>query len=185
MFYKLILLSFLSGAFLIPYLIMMILIGMPLLFMEYSFGQYFGVGSITIFNRVCPMFRGECLAAFSSSWVPQIMLFHTGLLLSWVHFDQQNSDYVLNVFGDILFNPRQEWHSCCLSWRKHKRKVNPSNAKAIYVQSTRTQDFIKPSKPCCVDIHWITLAEYCQMSSNVPGFHSFSSFICTILYWPN
>ena len=50
-----------SGAFLIPYVIMMCLIGMPLLFMEYSFGQYFGVGGLTIFKKVCPMFQGKCL----------------------------------------------------------------------------------------------------------------------------
>ena len=50
----------LAGAFLIPYVIMMILIGMPLLFMEYAFGQYFGVGGLTIFKKVCPMLQGEC-----------------------------------------------------------------------------------------------------------------------------
>ncbi|ELT89984.1 hypothetical protein CAPTEDRAFT_82183, partial [Capitella teleta] len=47
-----------GGAFLIPYVIMIICIGMPLLFMEYSFGQYFGVGSLSIFKKVCPMFQG-------------------------------------------------------------------------------------------------------------------------------
>jgi SNF family Na+-dependent transporter len=47
-----------GGAFLIPYIIMMILIGMPLLFMEYSFGQYFGVGSLSIFKKVCPLLQG-------------------------------------------------------------------------------------------------------------------------------
>lgn len=46
------------GAFLIPYAIMIILIGTPLLFMEYAFGQYFGVGSLTIFKKVCPLFQG-------------------------------------------------------------------------------------------------------------------------------
>ena len=49
----------LTGAFLIPYVIMMALIGMPLLFMEYAFGQYFGVGGLTVFKRVCPIFQGE------------------------------------------------------------------------------------------------------------------------------
>ena len=47
-----------GGAFLIPYVIMMFLIGMPLLFMEYAFGQYFGVGGLTIFKKVCPLFQG-------------------------------------------------------------------------------------------------------------------------------
>ena len=30
------------------------------------------------------------------------------------------------------------------------------------------------SKPCHVDIHWIALAEYSQMSTHVLGFQSFS-----------
>ena len=47
------------GAFLIPYVIMMILIGMPLLFMEYSIGQYFGIGSLSVFKKVCPLFQGS------------------------------------------------------------------------------------------------------------------------------
>jgi solute carrier family 6 amino acid transporter-like protein 5/7/9/14 len=47
-----------GGAFLLPYLIMIFLIGMPLLFMEYGFGQYFGIGSLSIYKKVCPMFQG-------------------------------------------------------------------------------------------------------------------------------
>ena len=31
------------------------------------------------------------------------------------------------------------------------------NAEANFGQSTRMQDFRKPSKPCCVGIHWIAL----------------------------
>ncbi|CAH1785348.1 unnamed protein product [Owenia fusiformis] len=47
-----------GGAFLLPYMLMMVVIGFPLLFMEYSFGQYFGVGSLTIYKKVCPLFKG-------------------------------------------------------------------------------------------------------------------------------
>lgn len=53
-----VLLTCVTGAFLIPYMIMICLIGMPLLFMEYGFGQYFGVGSLSIYKKVCPMFQG-------------------------------------------------------------------------------------------------------------------------------
>jgi len=48
----------LAGAFLIPYALMILLIGIPLLFMEYGFGQYFGIGSLSIFKQVCPLFQG-------------------------------------------------------------------------------------------------------------------------------
>jgi len=48
-----------SGAFLIAYIVMIFLIGMPLLLLEFSFGQYFGTGSLTIFKKVCPLFQGK------------------------------------------------------------------------------------------------------------------------------
>ena len=54
--------------------------------------------------------------------------------------------------------------------------VNPYNAKAIIPQSQGRKDFWKPSKPCHVGIYLIALAEYTQMSTNVPGFQSFFSF---------
>ena len=52
-------------------------------------------------------------------------------------------------------------------------RVNPSNAKATFVQNTWMQRFWKPSKPCHVGTHWIALAEYPHMSTHVPGFSHF------------
>lgn len=49
------------GAFLIAYVVMIVMIGVPLLFMEFSFGQYFGIGSLTIFKKVCPAFQGHTI----------------------------------------------------------------------------------------------------------------------------
>ncbi|CAD5119975.1 DgyrCDS8560 [Dimorphilus gyrociliatus] len=53
-----------GGAFLIPYMIMMALIGCPGLFLEYSFGQFWGIGGLTIFKKVCPLFQGGFLIIF-------------------------------------------------------------------------------------------------------------------------
>ena len=57
--------------------------------------------------------------------------------------------------------------------------LHPSNAKATFIQRS------KPSKPCHVGIHWIAFTEYSQMSTHMPGFHSFFMFVCIILYWPH
>ena len=48
-----------------------------------------------------------------------------------------------------------------------------SNAEATFVQSTRTQRFLKKSKTCHVCIHWIALTQYFQMRTHVPGFQCF------------
>ena len=58
------------------------------------------------------------------------------------------------------------------------------NAEVTSIQSTRTQRFLKPSKPCHVGIHWIALTAYSRMNIKVPGFQSFFVF-CVILHWPN
>ena len=82
-----------SGAFLIPYVIMMILIGMPLLFMEYAFGQYFGVGSLTIFKKVCPMLQGKRSLSLGTLSPPPLPVFPVSSLYSLL------SPYLVYVYG--------------------------------------------------------------------------------------
>ena len=64
--------------------------------------------------------------------------------------------------------------------------LNPSNAEATFIQSTRMQRFFgKPPKPCHIGICCKALAEYSQMGTHVPGFQSFFSVFCIIFYRPN
>ena len=46
-------------------MVMIVLIGMPMLLMEFCFGQYFGVGSLSIFKFACPLFHGTILLRVS------------------------------------------------------------------------------------------------------------------------
>lgn len=48
------------GAFLVPYVIMMVFLGMPLFYLELALGQYASLGPITVW-RVCPLFKGTNL----------------------------------------------------------------------------------------------------------------------------
>ena len=63
--------------------------------------------------------------------------------------------------------------------------VNPSNAEATFIQSTKTQRFWNPSKPCHVGIHWIAVTEYSQMSTHVPGFQSFFRYFASLCVLAN
>ena len=63
-------------------------------------------------------------------------------------------------------------------------RVKPSNAKATSLKALGHIDFRKPFKPCHIVIHYISLAEYSQMSTHVQVFPSFSCFSFVILYWP-
>lgn len=46
------------GVFLIPYAIIMIVCGVPMLYMELSVGQYTGRGPIGALGHLCPLLKG-------------------------------------------------------------------------------------------------------------------------------
>lgn len=48
-----------SGAFLLPYTIMAIFGGIPLFYMELALGQYHRNGCISIWRKICPIFKGN------------------------------------------------------------------------------------------------------------------------------
>lgn len=46
------------GAFLVPYLLMLVVLGIPLLYMELTVGQYTRRGPVHALAIVCPLFKG-------------------------------------------------------------------------------------------------------------------------------
>ena len=68
----------------------------------------------------------------------------------------------------LLVRDNLEWKP--LDTQIRRISLNPSNAEATFIQSTRTQILH-------LGIHWIALAEYSQMSTHMPGFRSFSGFL--------
>lgn len=48
----------LSGVFLIPYILIALIGGIPIFFLEISLGQFMKAGSINVWN-ICPLFKGE------------------------------------------------------------------------------------------------------------------------------
>lgn len=54
----------LTGAFLIPYVLMLSVAGIPLFYMELALGQYNKTGAITCWGRLCPLFKGKMVTNF-------------------------------------------------------------------------------------------------------------------------
>lgn len=46
------------GVFLIPYVLIALIGGIPIFFLEISLGQFMKAGSINVWN-ICPLFKGE------------------------------------------------------------------------------------------------------------------------------
>ena len=57
-----------GGAFLVPYFVMLILCGIPLLYMELAVGQYTRRGPIGALGKLCPILKGEHLNLDMESW---------------------------------------------------------------------------------------------------------------------
>lgn len=60
------------AAFLIPYVIIMVLAGLPVFYMELSLGQYAATGPLQLFQRICPALQGISVCSFDficSQWL--------------------------------------------------------------------------------------------------------------------
>ena len=51
---------FISGAFLIPYVIMLFLVGIPIFYMEVAFGQFSSLGPVSAW-KMSPLFKGNTI----------------------------------------------------------------------------------------------------------------------------
>ncbi|KAK7098485.1 sodium- and chloride-dependent glycine transporter 1-like [Littorina saxatilis] len=90
-----------GGAFLIPYVLMLVFVGLPLFFMELAFGQFASLGPITIW-RVNPLLKGLGYAMVLVSWF--ISLYYN-VVISYVLF------YLYSSLRSTL-----PWTTCDNSW---------------------------------------------------------------------
>ncbi|XP_038053661.1 sodium- and chloride-dependent GABA transporter 1-like [Patiria miniata] len=72
-----------GGAFLIPYFIMLILCGIPLLVLEFGLGQYVRAGPLEAFRKICPIFKGTGLATVMISFV---LTTYYNVIIAWALF---------------------------------------------------------------------------------------------------
>ncbi|XP_041349203.1 sodium-dependent dopamine transporter-like [Gigantopelta aegis] len=73
-----------GGAFLIPYVLMLVMGGIPLFYMELALGQFNRAGAITVWGRICPLFKGI-------GWCVVLIAFYTdffyNVIIAWcLHF---------------------------------------------------------------------------------------------------
>lgn len=87
-----------GGAFLIPYVLSVLLGGMPLFYLELLLGQYYRQGAITCWRKICPLLAGI-------GWAVTIIAFYTdfyyNVVISWGLY------YLFASFRKIL-----PWSEC-------------------------------------------------------------------------
>lgn len=94
-----------SGAFLIPFTVMLIIAGLPLMFMELSFGQYAALGPVAVYNKFCPLFRG---LGYGMVIVSSVVMLYYNLIIAW-------TIYYMAVSVSSLFS-QLPWQNCDADW---------------------------------------------------------------------
>ncbi|XP_051891270.1 sodium- and chloride-dependent GABA transporter ine isoform X2 [Pristis pectinata] len=91
-----------GGAFLIPFFFLLVVLGIPLLYMEVALGQYLKVGPVKALAKICPLLKGVGMATVAISF---IMCTYYILIISWALY------YLVSSFQSPL-----PWHSCNNTW---------------------------------------------------------------------
>ncbi|XP_018026292.1 sodium- and chloride-dependent glycine transporter 2 [Hyalella azteca] len=90
-----------GGAFLIPYCLMLLTCGLPLMFFELSLGQFGREGPITVW-KICPLFKGIGYAMFMISFYIGC---YYNVIIAWAIY------YIYSSFTSVL-----PWTNCGNDW---------------------------------------------------------------------
>ncbi|UJR29042.1 hypothetical protein I4U23_010257 [Adineta vaga] len=91
-----------GGAFLIPYMIFLCLIGIPMMYLELFLGQFYRCGNIALWGRIAPSMKGIGIASFCI--VTAVTLFYTTIIAHAVF-------YLFSSFREVM-----PWSLCSHSW---------------------------------------------------------------------
>uniref|UniRef100_A0AC35TNG3 Transporter n=1 Tax=Rhabditophanes sp. KR3021 TaxID=114890 RepID=A0AC35TNG3_9BILA len=121
-----------GGAFLIPYIIMLLVGGLPMFYLELVLGQYHRSGCISIWQKVCPLFKGIgygicIISAFMAC-------FYNAIIAQAVYF----------TFVSVS-NWEVPWKSCGHSWNTPSCRDETMDPKSFAnytgVSRTASQEF--------------------------------------------
>ncbi|XP_063978834.1 sodium- and chloride-dependent glycine transporter 1-like isoform X2 [Diachasmimorpha longicaudata] len=98
-----------GGAFLIPFTIMLIIAGLPLMFMELSLGQYASLGPVAAYKRFSPLLRG---LGYGMVLVSSIVMLYYNLIIAWTLY-YMFASVVVPAGGNSL-----PWSNCAPEWSR-------------------------------------------------------------------
>uniref|UniRef100_H2YBR9 Transporter n=2 Tax=Ciona savignyi TaxID=51511 RepID=H2YBR9_CIOSA len=114
-----------GGAFLIPYFTMLVLCGIPLLYLEMAIGQYTGYGPVHALASICPLMKGVGVATVIISF---ILCTYYNVVITWALY------YLFNSFRTKL-----PWYSCNETWSTSNCTLSSNSSHNGSISST--QDF--------------------------------------------
>ncbi|XP_040038347.2 sodium- and chloride-dependent GABA transporter ine [Gasterosteus aculeatus] len=115
-----------GGAFLVPYLLMLVVLGVPLLHMELTVGQYTRRGPVHALANLCPLLKGVGIASVAISF---IMCIYYNVVITWALY------YLFSSFQAPL-----PWQNCNNTWNTPNCANIATNSS---FSSTASQEFFK------------------------------------------
>ncbi|ESP01201.1 hypothetical protein LOTGIDRAFT_238321 [Lottia gigantea] len=102
-----------GGAFLVPYFICLVLIGIPLFCIDISFGQFTSLGAIAATGRLCPIFKGLGMSMVCIMTI--IMLYYSVVIATCFQY----------LFASLTsYLP---WSDCLNEWNTCNCRVNKND----------------------------------------------------------
>ncbi|XP_039266427.2 sodium-dependent proline transporter-like [Styela clava] len=177
-----------GGAFLIPYLIMLVLCGIPLFMMELSLGQFSGLGTITAW-RASPIFKG---IGFGMVGVSFLVCIYYNVIIAYSLF---------YLFAS--FQAKLPWTETCREWNtnatcaaslvnKTVENITSTIATTMAMQSTtaspnatNTTEALKIKTVSPSEEYWKYRVLRVDKSTGIddPGYVLWDLCLCLLLAW--
>ncbi|XP_050452102.1 sodium- and chloride-dependent glycine transporter 1-like isoform X2 [Cataglyphis hispanica] len=93
-----------GGAFLIPFTVMLVIAGLPLMFMELSLGQYASLGPVAAYKQFCPLL---CGLGYGMVLISSIVMLYYNLIIAWTLY---------YIFASVLGGWELPWSKCEEEW---------------------------------------------------------------------
>uniref|UniRef100_H9GNM7 Transporter n=1 Tax=Anolis carolinensis TaxID=28377 RepID=H9GNM7_ANOCA len=119
-----------GGAFLIPYILFLIIAGMPLFYMELALGQYNREGAATVW-KICPLFKG---VGYAVILIALYVGFYYNVIIAWSLYYLFSSF----TFGEL------PWTKCGNPWNS-PNCTDPKNASAFIPGTSYAKYKITPA----------------------------------------
>jgi solute carrier family 6 amino acid transporter-like protein 5/7/9/14 len=152
-----------GGAFLIPYCLSLMFMGIPVFFYEMSAGQFSSEGPISVW-KICPLFEG---VGYGMCFLSLYIGTYYNIILSWAFF------YIFSSFTDHL-----PWSSCENWWNTEAcRRFDATNCTAHAGLINQVGDCIFQNKTT-IDV-WKNVTEFAN-NMKMPSDEFFHNFMLDV-----
>ncbi|KAI1286220.1 Sodium- and chloride-dependent glycine transporter 2 [Halotydeus destructor] len=152
-----------GGAFVVAYIIMMVLVGLPLLIVEMSIGQFSALGPGHVYGAIAPIFKGLGYAIIVGAVIVNsyyIVVMSWSLFYIYESFAGQKWKRCDNHFNTYKCKPLSESAEGNFVSRDHKSPAEEFFNNHILMKSSSMDDLSVLSTPLvvCLFLSWVIVA---------------------------